>query len=59
MDDFISSLDTEAILGNASPLKPRVDIFRRSSTEDNLLVACLEKASLKSSFDIPQPLSIM
>ena len=37
MDDFISSLDTEAMLGNASPLKPSVDIFRRSSIEDNLL----------------------
>ena len=53
-----SVLDTAAILASASPLKPRLRTDERSSELLILLVACLKKAHLISSFAIPQPLSV-
>src|SRR6267378_4127528 len=44
-----SSLDTAAIVGNASPRNPSVAIESRSSAERNLLVAWRSKASSASS----------
>ncbi len=54
----ISTLATEPILASASPLKPIVVIFSKSSGLLSLLVACGAKAAGKSSFLIPQPSSI-
>ena len=50
-------LETEAILGNASPRKPKVFKVIRSSALTILLVACLRTASLAFSSLIPLPLS--
>ncbi|OQC71157.1 MAG: hypothetical protein BWX46_00662 [Candidatus Cloacimonetes bacterium ADurb.Bin003] len=52
------NLETEAIEGNASPLKPREPIWVISSTVFILLVEWRSKASIASSAFIPQPLSI-
>ena len=55
---FNMTSDTAAIEGRASPLKPREDIFHKSSSVYNLLVACLWKANGASSLFIPIPLSV-
>ena len=36
-----STSETDAIEGNASPLKPKVEIKNKSSSRSNLEVACL------------------
>ena len=51
--------DTELILANASPLKPKLKMASRSSRSAILLVACRANARLNSSFGMPQPLSRM
>ena len=56
--DSISSWETEAMLANASPLKPSVDMDKRSCNCFILLVACGINASLISSLSIPLPLSV-
>ena len=48
---------TEAILANASPLKPSVDIPCKSLLVFILLVVCGSNARPRSSPSIPQPLS--
>ena len=53
------NFETDAILANASPLKPSVLIESRSFTVLILLVACGKIALDKSSFSIPEPLSII
>ena len=50
-------LETEAMLGSASPRKPRVVMCSRSSRLRILLVAWVAKASARSSGWMPQPLS--
>ena len=50
---IISTLDTDEMLARASPLKPKVCIEKRSSTSSILLVACLSKESIASSYVIP------
>ena len=55
---IISTWATAAILARASPLNPKDEILRRSSTVTSLLVACRKNASLTSSFFIPAPLSV-
>ena len=54
-----STWDIAAILAKASPLNPIDLTFAKSSAALILLVACLSKANLKSSFAIPDPLSII
>ena len=49
---------TAAMLGRASPRKPRLDTFSRSSRTPILLVACLRKASSNSPAGMPDPLSL-
>ena len=53
------SLHTAAIDASASPLKPSVERFRRSVSEEILLVAWGRAHSDKSSFVMPLPLSTM
>jgi len=53
----INISDTDAIEGNASPLKPRVWILSKSVISEILLVECLSIDNTASSFDIPQPSS--
>ena len=55
--DIISTCATDAMLARASPLNPSVPMLSKSSTFLILLVACGIKASLISSFSIPEPLS--
>ena len=54
----IVKIETEAILGNASPRKPSVRIRNKSSRLWILLVAWRLKAVTTSSSAIPSPLSI-
>ena len=56
--DIIRISDTEAIAARASPRNPSVIIPSRSSASFILLVACLRIATGRSSFEIPQPLSV-
>ncbi len=51
------TLATDAMLGSASPRKPRVVMENRSSARDILLVACRAKARDASSRLIPHPSS--
>ena len=55
--EIISRRDTEAILASASPRKPRLATFSRSSSSIILLVAWRLRASGRSSFMMPWPLS--
>ena len=55
--DIAVNIETDAILGRASPRNPRVEIDFKSSNLYILLVACLVNASFKSSLLIPLPLS--
>jgi len=50
-------LDTEAIDGKASPLKPKVLILNKSKEEEILLVAWRLNANKASSRSIPHPSS--
>src|SRR5207249_10251622 len=50
--------DTDPMLGNASPRKPKVAIRNRSSSFWSLLVECLSTASARSSAAMPSPLSL-
>jgi len=52
-----SSIETEAILGKASPRNPNVRIRNKSCSVLILLVACLLKAVKQSSEAMPSPLS--
>ncbi len=52
-----SMIETEAILGRASPLKPKVRIRKRSLSSLILLVAWRLKARRISASSIPSPLS--
>ena len=58
-DVKISTLETEHIEDNASPLNPKVIIFSKSDSFEILLVACLRKAVLMSFLEIPSPLSFI
>ena len=49
---------TEAILGKASPRKPKVFTLNKSARSVILLVACRRKAIKTSAWLIPSPLSI-
>ena len=53
----IVTLDTVAMLGRASPRKPRVAIDSRSRVVSSLLVANRLKARTTSSAGMPEPLS--
>ena len=54
-----STCDTAAMLDRASPRNPNECTFNKSVAVSILLVACLKKASLISSFAIPSPLSVI
>ena len=56
--EMISSLDTEAILGSASPRNPKVATRKRSASSFSLLVECLSRATGKSSALMPSPSSL-
>ena len=51
--------ETDAMLGNASPRKPKLKTCSKSSKLLILLVACRVKASSNSSAAMPAPLSLM
>ena len=51
--DFIFNSDTDPMEASASPLKPRLLILAKSLIVLILEVACLDKASNKSSLFIP------
>ena len=54
----ISTRETEAMLGNASPRKPSVEMASRSSESESLLVAKRWKASSTWLVGIPPPSSV-
>ena len=54
---FRTNRDTDAMEGSASPRKPIVAIFERSSAERSFDVAWRSGASIASSRPIPQPSS--
>ncbi len=49
---------TAAILGKASPLKPKVSMAKRSARVSSLLVAWRNRQMRKSPSSIPQPSSV-
>ena len=55
---MISTRDTAAILDRASPRKPRLAIWFKSSASSILLVACRRNAVGSCSRSMPQPLSV-